>query len=267
MSNLELNCKWHFDKHGGREDGPNDPMQENFKKTPYASLIRESIQNSLDVPLDINQPVRMEYSISRIRAREYANFFELKKHIQGCIKHFPNNNNAKVTYQPMIEYLDSLGEYDNLYYIKVSDYNTKGMNYIKGDTDQPFYAFVRAAGVSAKNDPAAGGSYGYGKAAYFYISPLRTILVSTMTEDHRHFFEGASSLCTHELEADDDLWASVGYYDNNDGEPVSDPANIPARFQRTEPGTDIYILGIDASDKNSIYLDRSPSCRASNLRC
>lgn len=255
MSNLELNCKWHFDKHGGREDGPNDPMQENFKKTPYASLIRESIQNSLDVPLDTNQPVRMEYSISRIRAREYANFFELKKHIQGCIKHFPNNNNAKVTYQPMIEYLDSLGEYDNLYYIKVSDYNTKGMNYIKGDTDQPFYAFVRAAGVSAKNDPAAGGSYGYGKAAYFYISPLRTILVSTMTEDNRHFFEGASSLCTHELEGDDDLWASVGYYDNNDGEPVSDPANIPARFQRTEPGTDIYILGIDASDKKSIYLE------------
>jgi len=137
MSNLELNCKWHFAKQlGGREDGPNDPMQDNFKKTPYASLIRESIQNSLDVPLDSTQPVRMEFSISRIRAREYSNFFELKKHIQGCIKHFPNNDDAKATYQPMLKFLNSLREIDNLYYIKVSDFNTIGMNYIKGDTSE-----------------------------------------------------------------------------------------------------------------------------------
>lgn len=84
MSNLELNCKWHFaPQMGGREDGPNDPMQDNFKKTPYASLIRESIQNSLDVPLDETQPVRMEFSISRIRAREYANFFSIKETCSG----------------------------------------------------------------------------------------------------------------------------------------------------------------------------------------
>lgn len=254
MSNLELNCKWHFAKQlGGREDGPNDPMQDNFKKTPYASLIRESIQNSVDVPLDSTQPVRMEFSISRIRAREYSNFFELKKHIQGCIKHFPNNDDAKATYQPMLKFLNSLREIDNLYYIKVSDFNTIGMNYIKGDTSCPFYAFVRAAGVSAKNDATAGGSYGYGKAAYFYISPLRTIFVSTQTKDGRHFFEGVSSLCTHEIAEDKDLRVSVGYYDNNDGEPVTNPQYIPARFQRNEPGTDIFILGIDASDKERIY--------------
>lgn len=253
MSNLELNCKWHFAiQHGGREDGPNDPMQDNFKKTPYASLIRESIQNSLDVPLDPMQPVRMDFSISRIRAREYSNFFELKKHIEGCIRHFPNNDDAKACYKPMLDFLNSLDEFDNLYYIKVSDFNTLGMNYVKGDTSCPFYAFVRAAGVSAKNDATAGGSYGYGKAAYFYISPLRTIFVSTQTPDGRHFFEGVSSLCTHELAGDNDLRVSVGYYDNNDGEPVTDPQYIPTRFQRNEPGTDICIIGIDASDKDRI---------------
>lgn len=254
MSNLEKNCTWHFAKQlGGREDGPNDPMQENFKKTPYASLIRESIQNSLDVALDDSQPVRMEFSISRIRARNYSNFFELRKHIQGCMKHFSSNKDAKRTYQPMLDYLNSLGEDGNLYYIKVSDFNTKGMSYVKGDTDQPFYAFVRAAGVSSKSDTTAGGSFGYGKAAYFYISPLRTIIVSTQTKDGHKFFEGVSSLCTHELEGDDDLRVSVGYYDNNNGEPVTNPDDIPDRFQRTEPGTDIFILGIDARDKLEIY--------------
>lgn len=249
-----MNCKWHFAKQlGGREDGPNDPMQDNFKKTPYASLIRESIQNSLDVVLDSSQPVRMEFSIGRMRAREYPNFFELKKHIEGCIKHFSRNEDAKVTYQPMLDYFDSLSQYDNMYYIKVSDFNTKGMNYIKGDTTQPFYAFVRAAGVSSKNDATAGGSFGFGKAAYFYISPIRSIFVSTQTEHNQRFFEGVSSLCTHEMENDGDLRVSVGYYDNNDGEPVTKLTDIPARFQRMEPGTDIYILGINAVDRNSIY--------------
>ena len=256
MANLELNCKWHFaEQLGGREDGPNDPMQDNFKKTPYASLIRESIQNSLDVPLDTSNPVRMEFAISRIRAREYANFFDLREHIQGCLKHFPNNDDAKATYQPMLDYLDSFGDFDNLYYIKVSDYNTVGMNYIKGDTSQPFYAFVRAAGVSSKNDASAGGSFGYGKAAYFYISPLRSILVSTKTKYGKYFFEGVSSLCTHEMEGEKGLRVSVGYYDNNDGEPVTDPQYIPTRFHREESGTDIYILGIDATDKDSIYAE------------
>lgn len=256
MSNLELNCKWHFAKQlGGREDGPNDPMQDNFKKTPYASLIRESIQNSLDVVLDPTQPVHMEFSIGRMRAREYPNFFELKKHIEGCIKHFNRNEDAKVTYQPMLDYFDSLSQYDNMYYIKVSDFNTKGMNYIKGDTTQPFYAFVRAAGVSSKNDATAGGSFGFGKAAYFYISPIRSIFVSTQTEHNQRFFEGVSSLCTHEMEEDRDLRVSVGYYDNNDGEPVTKQDNIPVRFQRTEPGTDIYILGIEGTDKGAIYAE------------
>lgn len=253
MSNLELNCKWHFAPQvGGREDGPNDSMQDNFKKTPYASLIRESIQNSLDVPLDESQAVRMDFSISRIRAREYENFFKLKKHAEGCIKHFSENDDAKTTYQSMIDYFNFLGQFDDLNYIKVSDYNTRGMDYVKGDTTKPFYAFVRAAGVSSKKDASAGGSYGFGKAAYFYISPLRTILVSTQTENGKLFFEGVSSLCTHELDNEDGLFVSVGYYDNNDGEPVTDPERIPNRFRRNEAGTDIYILGIDVSDRPSI---------------
>ncbi len=250
----EKNCRWHFAKQlGGREDGPNDPMQDNFKKTPYASLIRESIQNSLDVCLHKDKPVRMEFSIRRMRAKEYPNFFDIKKHIQGCLNHFNDNDDAEAIYQPMLDYLNSLGTYDRLYYIKVSDYNTTGMKYKKGDTSNPFYAFVRAAGVSSKNDKAAGGSYGYGKAAYFYISPIRTIFVSTQTEHNQHFFEGVSSLCTHVMDSVNDLRVSVGYYDNNEGEPITNQNDIPLRFRRDEPGTDIFILGIDASDKQSIY--------------
>lgn len=254
MANVEKNCCWHFAPQlGGREDGPNDPMQENFKKTPYASLIRESIQNSLDVVLDKSQPVIMKFSIGHFDANNFPNFFELRRHIEGCIEHFVDNSDAARTYQPMIDYFKGLGKYDKLYYIKVSDYNTTGMEYEKGNTKVPFYAFVRAAGVSSKSDVSAGGSFGYGKAAYFYISPIRTIMVSTKTDSGNLYFEGVSSLCTHNLTGSKDLFVSVGYYDNNDGEPISVEEEIPARFKRDEPGTDIYILGIDASDKKAIY--------------
>lgn len=251
-NNLEFDCRWHFAKRlGGLDTGPNNPMQENFKRTPYASLIRESIQNSLDVPLDSSKPVRMQYSISSIDARNYPNFFELQKHIQGCLDYFPNNNDAKTTYKPMVDYFESLGRLGRLYYIKVSDYNTTGMKYIKEDTNNPFYAFVRAGGVSAKANEGAGGSYGYGKAAYYYISPIRTVFVSTKTPQGLTFFEGAASLCSHKV--DGDKLEAVGYYDNNNGEPTVNSDRIPNKFKRVESGTDVFIMGIDASDKESIY--------------
>ena len=261
--NIELNSKWHFAKQlGGRDDGPNDPMQANFKKTPYASLIRESIQNSLDVALDEDQPVRMEYIISDINANNYPNFFKVKEHIQECINYY-NNDDARNTYGPMLEFLNSLNAYSKLKYIRVSDYNTTGMNYTADDRSQPFYAFVRAVGVTAKGDNTKGGSYGFGKGAYFYISPIRTLLVSTQTDTGKNFFEGVSFLCTHKYDEDGEYTRheAVGFYDNNEGSPVCDINDIPNRFQRAEPGTDIFIMGINGAynkelddEKNQEYI-------------
>ena len=248
---------WHFAEYtGGREDGPNDPMSQPFKKTPYASLVRESIQNSLDVPLDKGKPVSVRFRIRRIAKSDYGTFFDITKHIKGCLDYFSNQKSAKQMYRPMLEYLNGLGQNSNLWYIQVSDYNTTGMKYVKDDNTNSFYSFVRSAGVSSKNDVRAGGSYGFGKAAYFYISPIRTVLVSTMTDNGGCFFEGVSSLCTHTLDGDNRKYVSVGYFDNNDGEPVSEIKQIPARFQRNEPGTDICIMGIKADkveEKQEIY--------------
>lgn len=254
----ELDCKWFFSsRDGGREDGPNDPMEENFKKYPYVSLIRESIQNSLDAVVDQTQPVQVDFTIAGINAASYPNFFLLKDHIDACLDYFKNNKDAEDLYSPMSQYIQNAAYGANkLHYIKISDKNTKGMDYVPNDRSNPFYAFVRAAGVStdkAVNNASAGGSFGFGKAAFFYISPIRSIIVSTRTLDGKNFFEGVASLCTHEINGDKK--ESVGYYDNNNGQPVTNNEQIPARFQRDEPGTNIYIMGIDLSDesKESIY--------------
>ena len=67
MSILECNCKWNFAKHpeNGQTVGPNNAATEHFSDTPYPSLIRESIQNSLDVVDDKSQPVRMKFKFGQ----------------------------------------------------------------------------------------------------------------------------------------------------------------------------------------------------------
>ena len=62
MATSELECKWHFAQStGGIDQGPNEAMSELFKKEPYESLVRESIQNSLDAVLDKRQPVHVVF--------------------------------------------------------------------------------------------------------------------------------------------------------------------------------------------------------------
>ena len=252
MAGREKNCKWYFaDQPNVQEVGPNNAMEQNFKIHPYASLVRESIQNSLDAVLDKNEPVRIEFSFNEMKGQEYPEFFELKEHIKGCLDYYPNNHNAKVIYEPMLKlFSDGSMYHEHMGFIQVSDYNTKGMAYEEGKTDSPFYAFVRSAGVSAKDDTSAGGSFGFGKAAYYLLSPISTIIVSTCTDKFDKYFEGATSLCTHMYKGVKKV--AFGYYDDQNGKPISNESNIPAKFRRSEPGTDINILGF-----NMKYVDEA----------
>lgn len=244
MAGREKNCKWYFaDQPNGQEVGPNNAMEQSFKSQPYASLVRESIQNSLDAVLDETEPVLVKFSFMEMKGFDYPEFFELQYHIKGCLDYFPNNHNAKVTYEPMLELFEGNKYSEHLGYIRVSDYNTKGMKYEEGNTDTPFYAFVRSAGVTVKDNSSAGGSFGFGKAAYYLLSPINTIIVSTCTENYDKYFEGAASLCTHTYKGDKKM--AFGYYDDKNGKPITDESDIPAKFRRSEPGTDINILGFD----------------------
>lgn len=249
MAGREKNCKWYFaDQPNVQEVGPNNAMEQSFKNHPYAALVRESIQNSLDAVDDKSEPVQVVFSFREMNGCDYPEFFSLKEHIMGCLDYYSNNYNAKAIYEPMMKFFADNTHHDHLGYIRVSDYNTKGMSYEKDKTDSPFYAFVRSAGVSAKDDTSAGGSFGFGKAAYYLLSPISTIMVSTCTKKGDRFFEGASSLCTHTYRGKKKV--AFGYYDDQDGKPISNEADIPAHFRRAEPGTDINILGFKMEYKD-----------------
>jgi hypothetical protein len=248
-NNPEKGCCWHFaQQEGGREDGPNDAMMQNFKASPYKSLVREAIQNSLDAVLDHTKPVKVEFKFGNLNTRSFKNFYELKHHIKGCQEYFNWQPKAVELYGAMDSYFTSSIMGKGIGYIRISDFNTKGMDYDPNSSSSRFYAFARAAGVSAKLDQESGGSFGFGKSAYFQLSPIGTVFISTLTNSGQSAFEGVSWLCTHKYKGN--KVCSVGYYDNNGGMPITDPEKIPNRFNRSEPGTNFYILGFRESDKS-----------------
>src|SRR5438093_5556225 len=140
----------------------------------------------------------------------------------------------------------------NISCLKISDSNTRGMNYKAGDTNSSFYAFLRAAGVNVKTIGGSGGSFGFGKGAYFALSPIKTLIVSSKDADCNFHFEGATRLTTHRNNNGEKLTA-YGFYDNNSGEPVVLEENIPEIFKRIEIGTDINIIGLwDEVDRDRL---------------
>jgi len=170
----------------------------------------------------------------------------LKQHIQGCMDFWSAKKDIVAKYKTKLDCFEK-SFFESMPYLKVSDSNTKGMDYNDDDNNCPFYAFVRASKVSVKEGSYQGGTYGFGKAAYFQLSPINTLFVSTMTSENKVFFEGKSALCTHTHEGEKKT--SVGFYDNNEGvRPIDVLEEIPEEFRRYEPGTDFYILGFNPSN-------------------
>lgn len=249
--NLSKNsCEWHFAPFiGGFEKGPNDAQTETIRGNPYRGLVRECVQNSMDAVYDESKPVTVKFSVGHFSKDELKGFFELKEHIQACMKYFSNDMKAQKKFQEMAEVFQS----GLISYINVSDYNTKGMPYVKDDTGSPFYAFVRSAGVSVKGNNKTGGSFGFGKSAYFKISPIRTLFISTKTPDGEVAFEGVSWLCTHKHRGE--IVSDAGFFDNNGGYPITQRALIPSSMLRDEPGTSFYILGLKQNSWDKIFQD------------
>lgn len=242
---MEQNCKWYFKPEGGRDVGPNDPVDEKFKGQPYYSIVREAIQNSLDAIDNEKEPVKVDFSFFELKRDHYPEFFKIEEHIQQCKSYYKNNDNAERLFTSMLDYLneDFMGEKrSSLSCLRISDYNTEGMSYESGKTESKFYAFLRAGGVSAKSQ-GSGGSFGFGKGAYYTLSPIKTIIVSTKTNLFNSYFEGSTILTTHKND-DGEMLTAYGYYDNNEGNPTKLEENIPEIFKRKDPGTDVNIIGL-----------------------
>lgn len=232
--------KWKFEEQTGQEQGPNNATAEHFKsRDAFSSLVRESIQNSLDAFLDPSKPVRVSYALGHLAGADLScSIREIEDHVRACLASYPESS----TYQRMVEYLNR-HTMDPISYLRVSDYNTKGMDYTP-DAKCGFHSFLQSIGDSHKDGEGAGGSYGFGKAAYYELSNARTILVSTKTDQDKVAFQGCYMLCTHKM-ADGIKYSSSGFFDTGAKQPIQDENLIPKELRRGEYGSDIYLLYAD----------------------
>ena len=247
LTSPERGCQWNFTTGVNFSIGPTDAAGQNFKSS-WETLIRESIQNSLDAVKDSSRPVTVKFEFKKFPVRNYKNFFTLKDHIQACIETF---SGAERQYKPMLKFFEERNK-PNAYieYLQISDYNTKGMKYDPNNDACSFSAFVRGVGVhgTSNDETGRGGSFGLGKATFYKKSPFKTLFVSSFTEDNQYVFEGVTSLTTHNMNGE--KYSHVGYYDNQNGFPITNENEIPPRFLRKasedhiiHTGTDIYIMG------------------------
>lgn len=254
MKNIEKQCKWYFPllADGIDEQNTTNSDEENLKnQSSIEALVRESIQNSLDVHnSENNDPVIVEFKFGSIKDAQESipNLLEIKEHIEGAKEYLLSrgNENANIYFDPMLSFIDA---HKNVFpYLCVSDFNTIGMDYSEEGRSR-FFSFMNK-GFNDKSGLGSGGSYGIGKAAYYMFSAIRTILISSMYKDvtggKKCVFKGSSKLTTHKI--GENKYYDKGHYDITNATPVTETSEIPKDFLRDSLGTSIFIMGIDDSE-------------------
>ncbi len=255
---MEKGCKWHFEANVRHNQGIMDGNGLNFDRS-WDGMIRECIQNSLDAVLDTTKPVVVKFSFKHLSVGNFPNFLEIEDHIKACCETYPN----APEYERMREFIGPKEKWMNtgMGYLQISDYNTKGMCYEEDNLLCNFTSFVRSVGTHGgdQNAMGRGGSYGLGKATYFRKSPIRTMLVSTITDQGQYVFEGIIPITTHGLNGV--LYSHIGYYDNNNGYPITNKRDIPEAFIRqpssdgiVASGTDFFLMGRSEQPKDELRM-------------
>lgn len=257
----EKGCQWHFCEDSVQFNfGAGSTPQRNFRKaSSAASIVRESLQNSSDA--QTSYPVRVVYRKGELAISDYPALFGIEKcsdetslesHFEGMRDSITANDeqNAaeytrKYDYVLGIKAKHQAGE--TIPYLRISDYNTTGMEYFEEKNTGTFASFVRSLGKNDKRAKSSAGSNGVGKGAYIQMSQFNTLLVSSRS-NNQILFEGNMLMVSHYVEGQ--AYHPFAFYDSNNRKPVTDEDCIPDVFRREQIGTDINIIGIDDSSWN-----------------
>jgi hypothetical protein len=238
MSN---NLKWYFPSTGyGDEDGISDPLRETFEGDHERFVARESIQNSLDARLNYDKPVKVVFERFMLPVNKIPGITELKDVLNKALDYYDIHSKASEFYKEALAYLDQ----PTVPVLKISDFNTFGLNGDDQDKNGGWYKLIRASGVNTLQG-VGGGSFGIGKGAPFAASALRTVFYSTINEHGQNAFQGKARLSSFKDDSGD-VRRGIGQFGLKDDRGVlsiRDRDLIPDFMVRSERGTDIYILG------------------------
>ena len=247
---------------GGKKTGFNEAGIQFFNDDILLSLAREMCQNSLDAKKEgNNNPVTVVFKSFRLKRENFIGIDKfsriIEKEIDYAKKYYKNDRNPITFYSDAKKILDG----EDILCLRISDFNTSGLTGSDREIDSKWDKNVKSEGFS-DNPTTSGGSFGIGKNAAFACSKLHTVFYSTLDENGLTASQGVSKLSSCELD-DGNFTQGTGYYgyiknlqsgirlDCIEKQMFIDPSFN----ERTESGTDIYILGFDDRNKNNEILE------------
>ena len=246
---------WNFPpKPDGGFDGFKDSGIETFLGSPFQSLAREVLQNSLDAKAsNVDNPVSVIFEIVAIERDQFPAVEEFKKVLKKCLEECSKEDKKERDF-----FKNALAALDKkrIPCLRIEDHNTTGLRGKPDDRKSQWYAMTKATGRTVKNSEGAGGSFGIGKNAPFAVSALRTVFYYTCYRQNGRDIErmqGKSILMSHC--GDTDIAQGVGYYGIRKGCLPVDSPNIPPFMQRnagknlsSQHGTTLVIPGFTLGD-------------------
>ena len=246
---------WRFPiSDGGQLSGYNDASMDHFKGDRAPSIVRETVQNSLDVRVDQNKPVVVAFSLDEIPAEELDEVTSLSESLkrsraEAISQHGKSDRSTKF-YDTALE----LVKRPSIKVLGIHDFNTTGLVgptvTTKGTKPEAWLALVKGAGLSIKSKADSGGSFGHGSKAPIGASQLRTVFYYTEIENAGKTeirFQGKSILQSH-FNENDEQTQGTGYFGfmDNAASPLIDD-DVPEWAQRlrsniaSATGTSIFV--------------------------
>jgi hypothetical protein len=232
---------------GGPVKGLNDAGVENFQGAIDHYLSRECGQNTADAPGDGVGTVRLEFSKLSMQPSDIPGFEQLRQTLDACLERWRDKKKEKEFFDSAI----AMANRDEIPVLRIADFGTTGLTGDDTDEGGRWVPLVKSEGLSNKGD-TAGGSFGIGKSSPFAASRFRTVFYGTRTEAGDVALQGVTRLVTHK-NPEGKLTQGVGYcgdFDSSGGEgggpvfrAIRDEAEIPEKFRRAKPGTDIWVIG------------------------
>jgi hypothetical protein len=231
---------------GGEEEGLNDPGVELFLGSIEQNLARECAQNAIDAAANPSAAVELTFDLLTVPRSEIPCVDELASVLERCHEFWVQDKRSNEFFSRGAEVIAQPG----IQVLHISDRMTTGLT--GGDSDRAgrWYGLVRSAGVSNKGE-GSGGSFGIGKFATFAASELRTVFYSTQTVGGNVAFQGILRLASHK---DDGVQTTrrTGYVGEAGAGGLCSAIRksdlIPTRFEKKEPGTDIFIVAYRVND-------------------
>jgi len=248
----------------GKIDGFNDASIDTFIGTRTYSVVRETIQNSLDVRVDPAKPVEVHFRLDELAIREVEAVKNIDSFLLAAKRAASQDVKATDFYNNALSLLTASR---NVPFLSIHDSNATGLI---GETEidlesglvSSWFALVKGSGVSVKFGTNAGGSYGHGSKATLGVSQLRSVFYLSITEENGELlprFQGKSILQSMQIDATQTQ--GTGFYGTKFdlgpifGDSIPQWARELRRSIASGTGTSIFIPFPDLHDVEDVWTD------------